>query len=161
MTKSTIDRSRIKLLFDRCIGYGLTDVAECLEELAAELDAANRSFRMLHDLGVGQKPSAPAPMEQYPLRGDEPVGPQAARADYVRGWNDCCKAFSVNAPRTGGFSAWMTREEWGAVIDGLMLERDRSDRQKADNPDSTSNVRSEMSSRLIHYLRKLAESSPL
>ena len=50
---------------------------------------------------------------------------------------------------TKGFSLWLSREEWGAVMDGLILEQSRSAQRKSVNLESTSEVRAAMCDALI------------
>lgn len=38
-----------------------------------------------------------------------------------------------------GFSLWFDREAWGHIVDGLILERERSTERKAANTESNSN----------------------
>lgn len=59
-----------------------------------------------------------------------------------------------DAERSGleGFSIWFNREQWGAVIDGLMLERDRSIGRKKVNSESTSDARADMCAELVRAI---------
>lgn len=61
--------------------------------------ACTETFDKQIPLYAAPVPAAvPAALTQEPLRGDEPIGPQAARADYVRGWNACRNAMLSAAP---------------------------------------------------------------
>jgi hypothetical protein len=51
-----------------------------------------------------------------------------------------------------GYSLWLSREEWGAVMDGLILERERSEQRKRVNPESCSDARSAMCLDLIQKI---------
>src|SRR6185369_3101856 len=55
---------------------------------------------------------------------------------------------------THGFSIWLDREQWGAVIDGLMLERERSDSRKKANEHSKSDARSAMCIEVIEKINQ-------
>ena len=55
-----------------------------------------------------------------------------------------------------GFALWLDREEWGHVIDGLILERDRSDNRKKANSESHSNVIADKCGKLISKITALA-----
>jgi hypothetical protein len=55
-----------------------------------------------------------------------------------------------------GFSLWLDREAWGHVIDGLMLERERSAQRKAANPDSNSNYIANRCAELIAQIGEAA-----
>lgn len=92
---------------------GATDMAaeiERLRPLADEVQAARHVMReqnrLLVELAASQAreeqlrsvAAVPEALTQEPLRGDEPIGPQASRADYVRGWNACRNAMLSAAP---------------------------------------------------------------
>lgn len=55
-----------------------------------------------------------------------------------------------------GFSLWLDREAWGHVIDGLMLERERSEQRKAANPESNSNHIANRCAELIAQIGQVA-----
>jgi hypothetical protein len=58
----------------------------------------------------------------------------------------------TRSDRLNGFSLRLSREEWGAVMDGLILERERSDSRKRTNPESCSDARSAMCLDLIQRI---------
>lgn len=53
-----------------------------------------------------------------------------------------------------GFSVWFDRESWGHVVDGLILERERSMERKAANPDSNSNVIADHCAEMIQAINE-------
>jgi hypothetical protein len=55
-----------------------------------------------------------------------------------------------------GFSVWLCREDWGHVIDGLILERERSLQRKASNPESNSNHIADRCADIIGVLNQSA-----
>jgi hypothetical protein len=55
-----------------------------------------------------------------------------------------------------GFRLWLDREAWGHVIDGLMLERERSLQRKSSNPESNSNCIADRCAELITAIRDKA-----
>jgi hypothetical protein len=55
-----------------------------------------------------------------------------------------------------GFSVWLCREDWGHVIDGLILERERSLQRKASNPESNSNYIADRCADIIGVLNQSA-----
>lgn len=48
-----------------------------------------------------------------------------------------------------GFSMWFDREQWGAIMDGLIAELDISRKRKANNAASNSDARAEMCAALL------------
>ena len=58
-----------------------------------------------------------------------------------------------------GFSLLLEREQWGAVIDGLILERDRSAQRKAANSESTSDAREQMCVEVIKGINAASDAA--
>jgi len=67
-------------------------------------------------------------------------------------------ASPAQAPVTNlrGFSVWLCREDWGHVIDGLILERERSLQRKSANPESNSNYIAGRCAEIIKALNQAA-----
>lgn len=61
----------------------------------------------------------------------------------MRGW------MSGDWELSKGFSLWFDRESWGHIFDGLMLERERSIKRKAANPESNSELIADRCSELM------------
>lgn len=59
-----------------------------------------------------------------------------------------------------GFHLWFDREAWGNIIDGLMLERERSLQRKSSNPESNSNGIADRCAELIAAIRDKAAAAP-
>ena len=115
-----MERATVKTYIDQCNALDLSGAADCIESLAAEIErlrpladevqAARHVMRehnrLLVELSASQYrerqlrsvAAVPEALTQEPLRGDEPIGPQASRADYVRGWNACRNAMLSAAP---------------------------------------------------------------
>lgn len=55
-----------------------------------------------------------------------------------------------------GFSLWLDRESWGHIIDGLILERERSEQRKSNNPESNSNITANKCAELITQINAAA-----
>lgn len=55
-----------------------------------------------------------------------------------------------------GFSLWLNRESWGHIVDGLMLERERSEQRKSANPESNSNYIADRCAELITQIGEAA-----
>lgn len=53
-----------------------------------------------------------------------------------------------------GFSLWLDRESWGHIIDGLILERERSEQRKSANPESNSNYIADRCAELITQINE-------
>jgi len=62
---------------------------------------------------------------------------------------DVIRAARAQEDTVCGFSLWLNRESWGHVVDGLMLERERSEQRKTANPESNSNIISDRCAELI------------
>lgn len=59
-------------------------------------------------------------------------------------------------PDERGFSMWFDREQWGAIMDGLIAELDISRKRKVRNSESTSDIRAQMCSDLIGRIGSVA-----
>lgn len=55
-----------------------------------------------------------------------------------------------------GFALWFAREDWGHVVDGLILERERSEKRKEANPESNSNDIADNCSKMIETISAAA-----
>lgn len=80
------------------------------------------------------------------------VAPPETTAN-TRSTSECSEQEPV-ACTVRGFTLWLDREAWGHIIDGLILERERSEQRKSDNPDSNSNFTAR---RCIELITKINE----
>lgn len=89
-----------------------------------------------------------------------PVLTQERWKDVQEPWNET--KLYIHAPQAvaedgrKGFSLYLDREEWGHVIDGLILERQRSEQRKEANPDSNSNYIADRCAELIGKINTIS-----
>jgi hypothetical protein len=66
------------------------------------------------------------------------------------------RAARAQEDKVCGFSLLLDRESWGHILDGLMLERERSEQRKSANPESNSNYIADRCAELIIQIGEAA-----
>lgn len=70
------------------------------------------------------------------------------------------RAARAQEDKVCGFSLLLDRESWGHILDGLMLERERSEQRKSANPESNSNYIADRCAELITQIGEAACLAP-